>query len=444
MGSLSSPGIGSGLNINQLVSQLVAAERAPAERRIARQEADARAHLTAFGQIRASLTALQAATNALDGAASLPGRRATVATGAGFTATATAEAALGRYEIEVAALATAQRRQSAAVAETADLGTGTLTFTVGADSFNVALGPTTTVNQLRDAINAAAGGRDLTATVVRGDAGSVLVLNALNTGATAGTIGIAASGTITTFTNTLAVTTAAADALVRVDGIARTSPNNRLDDLIAGVSLELRQAQPTSRFALEIAADRAPVLAAVQGFVGAYNAALAALRTASAFNPETRSGGPLLGDATVRGLQQSLRGVLGQAFGELAALGLRGSKDGSLSLDSGRLEAALAADPRAVERVFDKARADSLGAALAGRLDGAIGPGSGLLEARTNALNERLRNLQADRQRLDVRIGRVEDGLRRQFTALDGLVAQLQTTQNFLTRELARLPGAST
>ncbi|MBS3958822.1 MAG: flagellar filament capping protein FliD [Xanthomonadaceae bacterium] len=443
MGSLSSPGIGSGLNVNQLVSQLVAAERAPAERRIARQEADVRADLTAFGQIRASLTALQAAANALDGAAGLPGRRATVAEGAGFTATATAEAALGRYEIEVAALATAERRQSAAVAETADLGTGTLTFTVGADSFNVVLGPTTTVNQLRDAINAATGGRGLSATVVRGDAGSVLVLNAASTG-TAGAIGIAASGTISTFANGLAVTTAAADALVRVDGIARTASSNRIDDLIAGVTLDLRQAQPASRFALDITADNAPVLAAMQGFVSAYNTALGALRTASAFNPETRSGGPLLGDAAVRGLQQSLRGVLGQAFGDLAALGLRSSKDGSLSLDAGRLEAALVADPRAVERVFDKARADSLGAALAGRLDGAIGPGSGLLEARTNALNERLRNLQADRQRLDVRIGRVEDGLRRQFTALDGLVAQLQTTQNFLTRELARLPGAST
>ena len=442
MGSLSSPGIGSGLNVNQLVSQLVAAERAPGERRIARQESEARSDLAAFGQIRAALTALQAAANTLDGPAATTARRTTVAQGAGFAASASPSAALGRYSIEVAALASAERRQSAAVAATADLGTGTLNFTVGSESITVTLGPTTTVEQLRDAINSAAAGRLVSASVVRGDAGSVLVLNATATGS-AGAISLSSTGSIAGFASGLTVSTPAADAVVRVDGITRTAANNRLDDLIAGVTLDLRQAQPNTPFALEVGADNAPVATALQGFVAAYNGALAALRTASAFNPESRVGGPLLGDAAVRGLQQSLRGVLGNAFGELAALGLRSNKDGSLSVDSSRLETTLVADPTALARLFDKDRAGSLGAALASRLDAAVGASNGLLEARTNALNDRLRGLQTDRQRLDVRIGRIEDNLRRQFTALDGLVAQLQSTQSFLTRELARLPGAS-
>ncbi|GIX37255.1 MAG: flagellar hook-associated protein 2 [Silanimonas sp.] len=442
MASLSSPGIGSGLNVSQLVAQLVAAERAPSERRIARQEADARADLSAFTQVRSVLSTLQGAADALAGAGGA-GRRAVVQQGAGFTATASASAALGRYSVEVVSLAAAQKQQSAAVSPTADLGTGTLTFTVDGESYEVVLdGPTTTIAQLRDAINTATAGRGLSATVVRGDAGDVLVLNSAVSGS-AGGISVAASGSIATFASSFSVTTAAADAVVRVDGVTRTSSSNQLTDLISGVTLELTKAEPGSPFFLDVTADSTALRSSVQAFIGAYNAALSVLRNVSAFNPETRVAAPLAGDAAIRGIQQSLRGALGDAAAELSALGIRSSKDGSLSLDAAKFDEALAADPAAVRRLFDKTSPQSLGARLADRLGGAVAPGSGLLEGRTKALNDRLKALQADRDRLDVRIQRIEEGYRRQFTALDGLVAQLQSTSTFLAQELARLPGVS-
>lgn len=441
MGSLSSPGIGSGINVNQLVSQLVAAERAPQEQRIARRETDARADLTAFNQIKTALSSLRTAANALDGTSGVAGRKTTIQADAGFTASATSTAALGRYSIEVESLATAQKRQSGPVTSSADLGSGTLSFTVGTETFNVALGATNTITELRDAINTATGGKGLSATVVNGDAGNVLVLNAAKAG-TAGAITINATGSIATFTNSLAVTTTATNAVVKVDGVTRTADSNRLADLISGVTIDLTKAQDNSTFTLDIVADNANVRTAMQTFVGAYNAALTQLRNASAYNAESRTGGPLLGDAAVRGLQQQLRGAIGDAFDELSAIGIRSSKDGSLSIDVSKFDAALATNPAAVERLFDKERVGSLGAVLSARLEGAVAPNTGLLDARTKALNDRLQGLLSDRERLDVRISRIEDNYRRQFTALDGLVAQLQSTSSFLTQELARLPGA--
>lgn len=441
MGSISSPGIGSGINVNQLVSQLVAAERAPQANRLARRESEARADLAAFSQIRSALAALRSSANSLDGSAGAPGRRAVVQADAGFTASATASAAPGRYSIEVESLAIAQKRQSAAVVSSADLGTGTLSFTVEGETYNVSLGATNTIIQLRDAINAATGGKGLSATVVNGDAGSVLVLNAAKAGS-AGAITINATGSIATFTDGLAVTTPATDAVVKVDGVTRTSASNRLTDLIAGVTLDLTKAQDDTSFTLDISADNSAARTALQGFVGAYNAALTQLRNASAYNAETRTGGPLVGDSAVRGLQQQLRGAIGNAFAELSALGIRSSKDGSLTVDVSKLDAALEADPAAVTRLFDKDVAGSLGNVLGARLEGAVTANTGLIDARTRALDARLRGIASDRERLDVRIARVEENYRRQFTALDGLVAQLQSTSSFLTRELARLPGA--
>ena len=441
MGSISSPGIGSGINVTQLVSQLVAAERAPQEQRIGRRETDARADLAAFNQIKTALSSLRTAANALDGASGTAGRKATIQAEAGFTATATSTAALGRYTIEVESLATAQKRQSGAFSTSADLGTGTLSFTVGTETFNVTLGATNTIAELRDAINTATAGKGLAATVVNGDSGSVLVLNAAKAG-TAGAITINATGSIATFTSGLAVTTPATNAVVKVDGVTRTADSNRLTDLIGGVTLDLTKAQDNSTFTLDIVADNSNVRTAMQTFIGAYNSALTQLRNASAYNAETRTGGPLVGDAAVRGLQQQLRGAIGDAFDELSAIGIKSSKDGSLSLDVSKFDAALVASPAAVERLFDKETVGSLGAVLSARLEGAVAANTGLLDARTKALNDRLKGLQTDRDRLDVRIARIEDNYRRQFTALDGLVAQLQSTSSFLTQELARLPGA--
>lgn len=443
MASISSPGIGSGLNVNQMVSQLVAAERAPEERRLQRIESEARADLNAFATLRSALTALRTATTALASPAqALPGRRATVEANAGFTASVDSTAAPGRYRIEVAALATAQRQQSGPVAAGADLGGGSLSFTVAGESFVVNLGTSTTIAQLRDAINAATGGRGLSATVVNGDAGSVLVLNAARSGS-ANAISLSASGSIATFAAGLTVTTPAADALVRVDGVSRSAPENRLTDLITGLSLDLTRAAPGASFTLDIGTDPSNTRNALQGFITAYNTALGALRNVSAFNAETRQGGPLLGDAAVRGLAQQLRGAAGDAFGPLSALGVRGSKDGSLSLDAARFDAALASDAGALRRLFDPTAAGSLGQVLGQRLDGAVTANSGSIDQRTRALNDRLRGLEGSRDRLDARIDRIEANLRRQFNALDGLVAQLQSTQSFLAREFARPPGAS-
>lgn len=439
MGSISSPGIGSGINVTQLVSQLVAAERAPEDRRIQRKDSEARADLAAFSTIRNALSSLRGATNTLNTAASAqPGRKTTVQEGAGFTASSDGTAALGRYNIEVVSTATAQKRQSLAVAAAADLGTGTLSFTVDGETFNVAVAATNTITQLRDAINTATGGKGLSATVVTGDTGSVLVLNAAKAGA-AGGITINATGTLSTFTTGIGITTPAANAEVNVNGVVRTSSSNRLTDLIGGVTLDLTKANPGTSYTLDIGTDNGNVRNALQAFIASYNSSVSALRTASNYNAETRQGGPLVGDAAVRGLTQQLRGAVGNAFDALSAIGIKGSKDGSLSLDAAKLDAALAADPSAVRKAFDQSKAGSLGNVLIARLDGAVAPSTGLLETRTKALNDRIKGLQSDSDRLNVRMSKIEENYRKQYTALDGLVSQLQTTSSFLSQQLSQI-----
>ena len=114
--ALSASGLGSGLDINGLVSQLMAVERQPLTA-MARKEASFQAKLSAFGQIKGSLSALQTAANALNDAAKFSATKATVGSDAGFTASTKSGAAAGSYSVQVEQLAKVQKRPAAGYLE---------------------------------------------------------------------------------------------------------------------------------------------------------------------------------------------------------------------------------------------------------------------------------------------------------------------------------------
>ncbi|KGM57364.1 hypothetical protein N799_07950 [Lysobacter arseniciresistens ZS79] len=447
MASLSSPGVGSGLDVNTMVTQLVAAERAPTENRISRLESTTQSQISAFGKISSALSGLQDALAKFEGNGALPGRKVHVPEDAGFTATAGATAALGRYGITVESLASTHKLQSAALASDAQLGHGSLTITVGAGdpvTVDIAEGEGSLAD-IRDAINKQAGAHGVSATLVRGDAGDVLVLASTTTGSE-GRLTVAASGgdgglsALATSGGTMTVADPGNDAVVVVDGITRTSSSNRIDDLIDGVTLDLTKATPGESFDLELKSDPSTLKAGLLGLISAYNTALSQLRTQSAAGSEGTPGAALSGDAAPRGITQSLRGFVSQNYAELSALGFETEVDGSLSLDGATFDKAVAEDPQAVQRLLGDE--GSLRAPLAGALKSWLGD-DGMISDRTEALESRMDRLENDRLALDRRMDKVEANYLRQFTALDAMVAQMSSVSSFLSQQLARLPNYS-
>lgn len=445
--AISSAGIGSGLDVNSLVSQLVAAERAPGDARINRAETTTKAQVSAFGTIKAALSGLESALKKLEGDGSLPGRKATVGTDAGFTASASASAALGRYAISVERLATAHKLQSAAKAADAQVGYGTLTLQVGSgDAFNVTIDQGKgTLSDIRDAINTQAAGKGVTATLVNGDAGQVLVLTS-GTAGSAGALTVTTSGgdgglsVLATSGGTMTTVTPAQDAQVIVDGITRTATSNHLTDLIDGVTLDLTKAKPGETFDLEINSDPSTLKAAMLGFVSAYNTALSAMRTQSASGGEGKAAGPLSGDAAPRAIMQSLRGAISAYYGELSAMGLKTGVDGSLSLDGSKFDAAMLADPESVKRLVGSE--SGLGGRLRDSLASYVGV-DGMLQSRSEALDKRLKGLSKQREDLDQRIEGIAAMYRRQFTALDAMMSQMQNTSSYLAQQISQFQKSS-
>ncbi len=458
MGSVITSGIGSGLDIQGLVSQLVAAEGAPQTVRLNRQEAALQGKLSALGSLRSALAEFQTALESLKDLDTFRGRTVTLSNADFVSVAASSNAAPGRFSLEVEQLASSQRLASSAFADQDSVvGTGTLTITVGGASFAVEIDANnSTLAGIRDAVNNATDNTGVVANVINAVDGSRLVLSATETG-------VANSLTVTeadgdgglltlvydpdnAITN-LTEIDPAQDARVLIEGFAVEGSSNTLSGAVDGLDIVLlAQNAPGDETDVTVGFDRAGATASIEALVDSYNALVDAVAGLTSFDVETETAGPLLGDITVRNLTVRLRRELGAAavglsgpFSSLIDLGVTAELDGKLAIDSDKLDAALDQDFDAIGTLFS---ATEVG--IAARLDALVDPylaSGGLLDTRTDGLNASIKDIGDRRESLDERLAAVEARLFDQFNALDTLLAQLQSTSNFLTQQLANLPG---
>ncbi len=438
--------IGSGLDIPTIVAGLVAADRKPEETRINNAGTAASAQLSAISTIKSGMSNLQTALKTLTSSIASQAYKTTVGEGAGFTATATTSATSGNYNVEVVSLAERQKLTSGAYASDKVVGDGTLTIKFGDeadDTLDVTIAEGAKLSDVAAAINKAAGGVGVTASVVSANDGQHLVLTAADTG-TDGAMTVSSSGgngglaglTYPANGGTgLTESVAAKDALVRVDGFERTSSSNSVADLIPGVVLNLTKANEGTKYSLSIGKDNTAIKTNISAFISAYNAVNTVLKSASSYNADTQTASALTGDAMVRGLQQQMRSQVSGSVTELKALGVTIATDGTLSFDATKFEAKVASDPNAAAKLFGDDGTVSKG--LSGMLDSNLNSTNGSITLRSNSLNAQIKDLEEQLDDLDKRMAEATTRYTAKFTAMDTLVAQMQTTSNYLTQQLA-------
>lgn len=446
--AISSAGIGSGLDVTSLVSQLVAAERAPAAGRIERAQSKLNVSLSAMGMFKNALAMLQSSAQALTGTGTAFGRmKSTVSAEGFFTATASSGAVAGKYGIEIIDVARAHKLTTTAYAggSSTVLGAGSVTIGVGGEDFTVELdSASATLADLRDAINSATDNASINAVLITEDAGTRLVLTSREEGtANAITFNSTASGggSLVT-TSTLQ---AATDAQIKVEGYTYTSSSNTVTSAIEGVTLNLLKAEPGTTLNVTLTPDTGSASSAVKGLVTAYNALMDLVSKYGSYDATTKSGGPLMGESSVRVAMQQIRRVLGDSIGDgtyatLASVGITSDKDGKLKLDATKLDAALASDSESIGQLFSGS--NGFATRLDTVLDGFVGD-NGRIGSQTEQLTKRLKALDDQTAALDRRMAMVEARYRKQFVALDTLLGQMQSTSSYLTQQLASLPGSS-
>lgn len=457
---LSSLGIGSGIDIQSLVTQLVNADGTAPQAQLNAQQAQYTAQVSALGSLKSALSTFEQSVAALKDPSTFQAQTATSSDTSVFSATAGSSAVPGTYNIEVDALAQPQKLMSAGFSSgDTVVGTGALQISSGSTSFSVKVDSSNnSLTGIAQAINSASGNTAVTATVINVDNGSggtvsKLVLTSKNPGtANAVTVGVSdsdgnntdASGLSQLATGNLTQIQAAQDASIKVDNQSITRSTNKINDAISGITLDLASAKAGSTETLTVATDTTGIKSRIQNFVTNYNQLITTINGMSSYNAQTQQGGVLLGDPTILSITSALRGMLGQAvssvtgpYNTLASLGITSQLDGTLSINNSTLDSALSSHLSDVANLFSGS--DGIAVKMDSQLNSFTGS-DGIIQSEVNGLNSSIADVQKQQTQLQQHLQQLTQQYTAQFTAMDSLVSQLQSTGNYLSTQLSSLP----
>ncbi|MEK0363006.1 flagellar filament capping protein FliD [Pseudomonas sp. CBC3] len=471
-------GIGSGIDIDGMVSSMVAAERAPKETQLANLEKKTTTQITAVGALKSAISDFQTALGGLNKPELFQARSATSSKADLVGVTASTTAGAGSYQVEVEKLATSSKVALAAVKNTADaparFASGTLEISLGVpgtppskESFSVTVDESNnTMAGMRDAVNAAGKEMGVSATIVTDEHGSRLVLSSSKSGdgrdiTVAGTDAapvqdgqvslskLAFDGTSSTGEGARALTTAQS-ARLSIDGLQIVSETNKVEGAIDGVTLDLKAKTAANEpLTVNVAEDKAGVKKQIQSFVDSYNKLIGVInaqtKVTSVGDDKAPVTGALVGDATARTLLNTIRNELVNVQGDgalraLTDIGITTQKDGTLKIDDAKLGKAMDGNFTELSGLFTGDKG------LANRLDAKLKPYTetgGILEQRNKAMTETISKIDDQKEDLNRRITSLQERLYKQFNAMDLLVGQLSNTSNSLIASLENLPWAA-
>ena len=274
-------GIGSGLDIENLVSQLVFAEVAPASGRIASREAGYQAQISALGSLKAALSTFEGSLSSVADLTTYQAKAVTSSAASKISSTATSEAQSGEYALTVSNLARAQSQVANATfsTNTTSVGSGTLTFTINSVSTDVEISSgQDSLEEVAAAINAS--GAKVNAVVINDGSNFRLALTATETGLS-NTVTVSvddddnndtdSTGLSRLASTNLTETVAALDASLTINGLSLTSPSNTLQNSIAGVDITLNDTTEANETVTLAVSDNTASIVAVNEFVTGFN-----------------------------------------------------------------------------------------------------------------------------------------------------------------------------
>lgn len=456
-------GIGSGLDINNIVKVMVEAETAPKAAQLSRLEKTTTTKISALGSLKGALSNFQTTMKDLNKMSLFENRTAVSSNTSALTASASKTALSGSYSVAVQQLATSSKVATAALAKdfSADAA-GTLTVSLGNDdespvTVNIENGAS--LIEIRDALNAQLKDKGISANIVNNPSTKQpqLVLSAEATGDGKDISIVGAGGNLSDLNidgasaPTIGVggyLEKASNAKFTIDGLALESASNTIDDAIPDVSFTLKgKTEENKPLTVTVGQDNSGVKAQLKKFVDSYNELI---KVTSELTGVTKVGddkapvvGGLVGDSTVRTLLSGMRNELTNASGVeglqvLADLGITTQKDGTLKIDDEKLGKALESNFDAVAQFV--AGDNGLMTRMDKRINGYVETG-GVLEQRIKGYTETTTKIDTQREALIRRSGTIEARLFKQFNAMDALVSQLNNTSASLLQSLENLPG---
>lgn len=474
MASITSAGLGSGLDVNSIVTQLVALEHQPVDQ-LQKEATKLQTKVSSYGKLQSAVSSLRDASVKLTNPSTWNATASTSSDSAAVNVTTDSTAATGSYSIAVNSLASSQSTVSTIFSSAGSvIGIGTLHIELGAwnnaqttfttnpnwPKADVVLGEgDNTLEKVRDKINAANAG--VVASVVTDATGSRLVLRSSSTGAENGFrittsdadgnntdkagLSALAFDPAAGLTN-MSQTQAAGNAKVTINGLEVSSATNTFTGVVQGMTFQVGKTTASSPVDVTVKQDAEAMTKAVTDFATAYTNLNKLVKEQTKYDAATKTSSPLQGDQTVNSVLSGARSILSQSFGGtgsyhmLTDIGLSIDSTGGLTVNSAKLSAAITGHQADVKALFSNLDNDTPGnMGLAQRfktftdnmlsIDGAI-------STRTDGLQKAINNNSKQQTTMEARIAQYKARLLAQYNALDTTMAKLNSTSNYVNQQI--------
>lgn len=463
----SSVGLGSGIEIESLVNQLVDLEGKYTTEKFEKDEVAVQAKITAFGNLQGAITDFKEAVDKIrlsrtfeENTVRIANDPTTSSTTTYFEASATSRAVTGSYNIEVEQLAQAHKLSKDFNTKSQVIGTGTLRIVVGqgqsvtktndytVDSSN------NSVEGVKNLINATSNETGVVASLIESDAGVKLIISSKETGVK-NTLGISVlndadgddeddAGLSQLDMGNLSQINAAQDTNVRIDGQLITSAKTTLVDVIEGTTIDLKKAEDGKVHTLTISVDEGKIKDKLKDYVEKYNDIVDIINDVSKTNASDPDlAGDLVGDANLRTIEYRLRRSLTytnstpSGLNTLANLGITTNvKTGKLSLNDFKYDSATKSNVDDLVVMFT----ESLNGVAVRQFDDldSIINSDGVITKASQKLNDRLKEITVEKAEHQLRLERRRIFLTLRFASLDTLLGQLQATGDFVSQSLSK------
>lgn len=450
MTTITSAGIGSGLDLEGIIEAYIDAEAIPSEIRLQNKQDRLETELSGVGQLKLALESFENAVNNLSDADDF-NKQITSSTSDSISLSTNGFASNGSFQVEVNQLAQASKLQSQSFTDSSDtVGSGTLTFGAGAESFDVTIDASDTLSDIRDKINESGDNFGVVVNVVNTDAGSYLTYATETTGADNALTVSTSDAALDNISTNNTTTQTAQDAIVLIDGNTVTSDTNSFQNVVEDVTFTVSEVNTGSPATISISQDEDNGRQLIEDFVQAYNTLVGTMDYLS--DPEN---GDLAFDSSIRSLDSQLTSIVTSAVSGLSG-SLTSLSDIGVTLDSsGGLEinpVGIGTLPSGSESLTDAlennlnevgeifASDDGIATQLLTLLDSYVGT-DGTVTERNSALSLEIAGIPAEYEELETRLRDYEDSLRQRFSFLDATVAQYNATSNWLTSAL-KLPSS--
>jgi flagellar hook-associated protein 2 len=465
MASVTSAGVGSGLDLESIIKATVSAEDTPKKAIITKRKSTLEVNLSGLGVVKGAMSAFQTAIEKLSKPTTFNARTVNINQPSGttyFTAEASNLTAAGKFNIDVMSLAKGSRAVSADLSfasgnDVVSASGGNLTFAAGSKNFTLAVDPGATLTQLRDSINSSSTNFGVSATIINTGGASPQSRLVLTSNVSGDSNDLTITGSSAEFNKVattafgggaggmeIALADRASSAKIKVDGIEAVSESNIFTNAIQDMSITVsKETVSGSPITMNVETDKAGVKKSIESFIKAFNDVVGVI------NEQTAVGGALQGDTSIRTIKNTFirsLSVDSSASGNIKTLfdmGMKLDKNGLLSLDStavNTLDEAMTKSYADIGNFFTSST--GLATVFKKTADTYLAT-DGVIKRTTDSLNERLRAVQKDSLDHTYRMEQFEKRLREQYTTLDVTIAKMRSTGDYVSAQLSALPGFS-